>query len=373
VRVDFLVLGAGMAGAAAAYFLAEQGSTIILEREDAPGYHATGRSAALYTETYGNAAIRALTVASGRFFRAPPPGFAATPLLKPRGVMMVAPPAERARFEHELAEGRAFVPNLRVLTPEEALRLCPVLRRDWLGHAFLEPDAMDMDVHAIHQGFLRGFRARGGRLVPSAAPRAVTRQAGRWRVATETEAFEARFLVDAAGAWADEVAALAGVPPVGLVPKRRTAFIVAPPPGLAVEAWPLVGDIAESFYFKPESGRLLASPADETPVPPQDVQPEELDIALAAERIGQATTLAFRHIERKWAGLRTFAPDKTPVIGPDPAAPGFLWMAGQGGYGIQTAPAAGAALAALVATATLPAELAALGLTREQLLPDRLR
>lgn len=373
MRVDFLVLGAGMAGAAAAYFLAEQGSTAILEREDAPGYHATGRSAALYTETYGNAAIRALTVASGRFFRAPPPGFAETPLLKPRGVMMVAPPVARAAFEQALAEGRAFAPNLRVLTPEEALLICPVLRRQWLGHAFLEPDAMDMDVHAIHQGFLGGFRARGGRLVLRAAPRAVTRDGARWRVATATEAFEARFLVNAAGAWADEVAALAGVRPIGLVPKRRTAFIVAPPPGLPVEAWPLVADIAESFYFKPESGKLLASPADETPVPPQDVQPEELDIALAAARIGEATTLAFHRIERKWAGLRSFAPDKTLVIGPDAAAPGFLWMAGQGGYGIQTAPTAGAALAALATTGTLPAELAALGLRREQLLPDRFR
>jgi D-arginine dehydrogenase len=232
---------------------------------------------------------------------------------------------------------------------------------------------MDMDVHAIHQGFLKGVAARGGRLFLDAAPRALRRRDGLWEVGTAMGDFFAPILVDAAGAWADEVAAMAGVPALGLAPLRRTAFLVDPPPGLSIESWPVVADIAEGFYFKPESGKLLASPADETPVPPQDVQPEEFDIALAAERIAAATTLAFRHIARKWAGLRTFAPDRTLVIGPDSAAPGFVWMAGQGGYGIQTAPAAGAALAALATTGTLPAELAELGLTAAQLLPGRLR
>jgi len=251
-----------------------------------------------------------------------------------------------------------------VLTPKQALALCPVLRERWLGHAFLEPDAMDMDVHAIHQGFLKGLRAKGGRIVTGAEARAIARRGGAWQVATAAGSFAAPILVDAAGAWADEIAALAGLPPVGLTPLRRTAFIIEPPPGFAVDAWPLVGDIAQSFYFKPETGKLLVSPADETPLPPQDVQPDEIDIALAAERLAAATTIAFRSVQRKWAGLRTFAPDKTLVIGPDPAAPGFVWMAGQGGYGIQTAPAAGAALAALAAGGALPAELTALGWSR---------
>jgi D-arginine dehydrogenase len=373
VTVDFLILGGGMAGAAAGYFLAERGSIAILEREDVAGYHATGRSAALYTETYGNEAIRALTVASGRFYRAPPAGFAAAPLLTPRGVLMVAPAADAARFAAALAAGRRFAPGLAVLTPAEAGALCPVLRQDWVAHAYLEPEAMDMDVHAIHQGFLRGLRARGGHLVTRAAPQAIDRRGGLWEVATPAGVFRAPVLVDAAGAWADDVAAAAGVAPIGITPLRRTALLVAPPAGVAVERWPMVVDAAESFYFKPETGRLLLSPADETPAPPQDAQPEELDVALAVDRVSAATTLTIRRIERRWAGLRSFAPDRTLVLGPDPAEPGFVWMAGQGGYGIQTAPAAGQALAALAAGEDLPAELSALGLTAAQLLPDRLR
>lgn len=373
MTVDFLVLGGGMAGAAAGYFLAERGSVAILEREDVAGYHATGRSAALYTETYGNEAIRALTVASGRFYRAPPAGFAAAPLLTPRGVLMVAPAADAARFAAALAAGRRFAPGLAVLSPAEACALCPVLRQDWVAHAYLEPEAMDMDVHAIHQGFLRGVRARGGRLVTRAAPQAIDRRGGLWEVASPAGVFRAPVLVNAAGAWADEVAAAAGVAPIGIAPLRRTALIVAPPAGVAVERWPMVVDAAESFYFKPETGRLLLSPADETPVPPQDAQPEEIDVALAVDRVGAATTLAIRRIERKWAGLRSFAPDRTLVLGPEAGEPGFVWMAGQGGYGIQTAPAAGKALAALAAGEDLPTELSALGLTAAQILPDRLR
>jgi D-arginine dehydrogenase len=371
MTTDFLVLGGGIAGAAAGYFLAEHGRVIVLEREDVPGYHSTGRSAALYTETYGNAAIRALTVASGRFYRAPPNGFAEVPLLRPRGLLIVAPAQDQARFAEAVAAGRRFAPNLRVLDHGEALALCPVLRPNWLACAFLEPDAMDMDVHAIHQGFLNGVRAKGGRIITSAGVHQIARRDGRWQVGTAAGTFRAPVLVNAAGAWADEIALLAGVPPIGLVPKRRTALIIAAPE--ASPDWPLVGDVAETFYFKPESGKLLVSPADETPLPPQDVQPDEIDIAIAAERLAAATHLTFRRVERKWAGLRSFVPDKTLVIGPDSAAPGFLWMAGQGGYGIQTAPAAGQALATLATAGHLPRELAALGLRAADLLPDRLR
>jgi D-arginine dehydrogenase len=373
MTVDFLVLGAGMAGASAGYFLADHGEVLILEREEVAGYHTTGRSAALYIETYGNAAIRALTVASGAFFRASPPGFAAAPLLEPRGLLMTAPAADAPRFEAQLEDNRVLAPTLRRLAPREAIALCPVLREDWLAHAFLEPDAMDMDVHAIHQGFLRGVRAKGGRVLTGCAPRMIARQGALWQVETEGASFAARRLVNAAGAWADALAQSAGIAPLGLQPLRRTACLVAPPAGLDIRGWPVVIDAAESFYFKPESGRLLISPADETPLPPQDVQPDELDIALAAARIAAATRLEIRRIERKWAGLRTFAPDRSLVLGPDPAEPSFLWAAGQGGYGIQTAPAAGAALAALATSGTLPAELAARGLRPEHLLPNRLR
>jgi D-arginine dehydrogenase len=369
---DFIVLGAGMAGAAAGYFLADHGRAIVLEGESAPGYHSTGRSAALYTETYGNAAIRALTVASGRFFRAPPAGFADVPLLHRRGLMVIAQAADAARLARDVAAGRRFTPNLRVLTAGEALTLCPVLRDEWAAHAFLEPDAMDMDVHAIHQGFLRGLKAKGGRVVTDAAAQAIAARDGDWQVETRAGRFTAPVVVNAAGAWADDVARLAGLPPVGLVAMRRTALIADADPAPDA-AWPMVVDIGESFYFKPESGRLLISPADETAMPATDVQPGEIDLAEAMARLEAATRLTVHRVLRKWAGLRTFAPDRTLVIGPDPLAPGFIWLAGQGGYGIQTAAAAGRAAAALAQRAVLPADLIQLGVVTADLLPDRLR
>ena len=372
MTADFIVVGGGMAGAAASYFLAEHGRVIVLERESAPGYHSTGRSAALYTETYGNAAIRALTVASGRFFRAPPAGFADVPLLRPRGLMMIARASDAARFERDVAEGKRFVPNLRVLTQSEALALCPVLRDEWTGRAFLEPDAMDMDVHAIHQGFLRGLKAMGGSIVTDAAAQAITAGDDGWQVETRAGRYTAPILVNAAGAWADEVATLAGLPILGFTPKRRTAVIVEVDP-IPSPAWPMVVDIAETFYFKPESGRLLISPADETTMSAADVQPDEIDIAEAVARLEAATRLTVRRVLRKWAGLRTFAPDRTLVIGPDSLAPGFVWMAGQGGYGIQTAAAAGRAVATLARGGALPSDLAELGLVAAELLPNRLR
>ncbi|HWG79865.1 MAG TPA: FAD-binding oxidoreductase [Stellaceae bacterium] len=369
---DFIVLGAGMAGAAAGYFLADHGRGIVLERERAPGYHSTGRSAALYTETYGNAAIRALTVASGRFFRAPPAGFGDVPLLNRRGLMVIAQASDGARLAREVAAAKRLVPSLRLLGCGAAKALCPVLRDEWTAGAFLEPDAMDMDVHAIHQGFLRGFKAKGGRVVTDAAAQAIAARDGDWQVETPVGRFIAPVVVNAAGAWADDVARLAGLPPLGLVAKRRTALIVDADPAPHA-AWPMVVDIGESFYFKPESGRLLISPADETAMPATDAQPDEIDIAEAVARLEGATRLKVRRVLRKWAGLRTFAVDRTPVIGPDPLAPGFVWMAGQGGYGIQTAAAAGRAAAALAQGAALPDDLARLGVIAADLLPDRLR
>jgi D-arginine dehydrogenase len=371
MQVDFAVLGAGMAGAAAGYFLAEHGSVAVLEREDIAGYHSTGRSAALYTETYGSATVRALTVASGAFFRAPPAGFAEVPLLKPRGVMIIARAADRARFAAEVEHARRFAPNLRLLDPDEARSVCPALREEWLAQTFLEPDAMDMDVHAIHQGFLRGLGRKGGQVITGAAPQRIARRGAGWHIETAAGGLSAGLLVNAAGAWADAVAALAGLPPLGLSPLRRTA-ILAEATSPVDPAWPLVCDIDESFYFKPESGGLLLSPADETPVGPSDAQPEELDVAVAIARVEAATRLEIRRVRRKWAGLRTFAPDRSLVIGPDPEEPRFLWMAGQGGYGIQTAPAAGAAAAALATGQALPEALRAQGIESAALLPERL-
>jgi len=369
---DFVIVGGGIAGAAAAAHLAAQGRTILLERETQPGYHSTGRSAALFSETYGNRAIRTLSRASRAFYEARADGVSEHPILSPRGTLLYAMPGQMPALETMWAELSPLDPSIRRLDPGETRRLVPVLRHDQVEAAIHEPGAMDIDVHGLHQAYLRLFRGRGGRIVTEAAAQRLS-FAGTWTVTTPAGDFAAPVVVDAAGAWADQVAELAGLPPVGLVPKRRTALIVAPPPGLEIGAWPLTIDVEESGYFKPEAGKLLVSPADETPVAPCDVQPDELDVAIAIDRLTRATTIEVRHVERKWAGLRSFVADKTPVVGFDPLAEGFFWLAGQGGYGIQTAEAMGRSAAALICRGDLPPDIARLGLEAKTLSPARFR
>ncbi len=337
---DVLVVGAGIAGASAAFALARAGFSVrLLEREDQPGYHSTGRSAALFVKSYGNATVRELTRRSEAFFREPPEDFAETPLLHPRGVLLIARSDQLAALEREYAFARRFVPTVRRLDGEAARRMVPLLREGYAVAAVLDPEAADIDVHALLQGYLRGLRRYGGELVLDAGVGAIVRQGSCWRLHTRAGIHEAPLVINAAGAWADRLAEQAGIPPLGLVPMRRTAFILDPPAGIAVDRWPAVIDVEERFYVKPDAGRLLGSPADETPSPPCDAAPEEIDIAVAVERILAAFALEVRTIRRRWAGLRTFAPDRTPVLGFAPEAEGFFWLAGQGGYGIQTAPA----------------------------------
>lgn len=370
---DFIVIGGGIAGASAASFLAERGATLLLERESQPGYHTTGRSAALYSEAYGNAAIRALTTGARPFFLAPPLGFAEHPLLTARGAMFIGRADQVGTLDRTAAETRALQPSIRRIDAAEARRVCPALKADYVAGAVLEPEAMDIDVHALHQGFLRALRARGGRLQTDAEVVGLERSPAGWRVRSPAGEFRGRIVVNAAGAWADEMAKLAGAEPVRLVPKRRTAILFAAPAGCDISRWPLVVDVDETFYFKPDAGKLLGSPADETPSPPCDAQPEELDVALAVERIQQAADLPIARIERRWAGLRSFVADKTPVAGFDPRVEGFFWLAGQGGYGIQTAPSLGRLAAALVVGEGVPADLAALGVSEPALGPARCR
>lgn len=262
---------------------------------------------------------------------------------------------------------RALVPNIEWWTQADILRRVPVLRPEAAVYAVYEPDAMDMDVHAIHHGFLRGARKAGAQLVCDAEAGPVRREGDVWCVETGAGRFCAPILINAAGAWCDELARLAGVAPVGLVPKRRTALTFDAPAGLEFHDWPIVIDADERYYFKPDAGVLLATPANEDPVPPQDVQPEELDIALAVDRLEQATTLKVRQVRRKWAGLRSFVADRTPVVGFAPDAPGFFWLAGQGGYGIQTAPAMDELAAALVRGLPVPPAIAAFGVRAQDL------
>lgn len=368
---DILVIGGGMAGASAAYFLGSEARVILLERESQPGYHTTGRSAALFAEAYGNAAIRAITRASRSFLLDPPDGFAQAPILTPRGTIFAATEALLATLAAEHAEIAKLSSTVRMVDGDELRRLHPALDPQHIVAGLLSPDDMDIDVHALHWGFLRGLRAGGGEVVTDAEVLSLARTDGVWRVETRAGTFEAPTVVNAAGAWCDEVASMAGAAPVGLVPKRRTAFTFDPPTGLAVDHLPAVVMADESWYVKPEAGRLLGSPADETPSPPTDAQPEELDLAIAVDRIETFTTLKVGRFHSKWAGLRSFVADKTPVAGRDPVIEGLVWCAGQGGYGIQTAAGMGRLTAALALGRDIPADIAALGVTRVTLSPDR--
>ena len=373
VQADFLVIGGGIAGASVAHWLAPHGRVIVLEREAQPGYHSTGRSAALFMESYGTPQVRALTMASRAFLQHPPAGFSEHPLLTPRGAMMVARPEQAAELEAHWQVLHAMSPDARHLSAEEACAMVPVLRPERVLGAVYEPDASDMDVHAIHQGYLRGMRRSGGTLACSAEVTAMRRGADGWEVDAGGTRYQAPVVLNAAGAWVDVVARLAGVQPLGLQPRRRSAFIFAPPQGLDAAAWPLVFGADEDWYIKPDAGMLLGSPANADLVEPQDVQPEEMDIALAIHRIEEATTLAIRRPTRTWAGLRSFVADGDLVGGFDDAAPGFFWVAAQGGYGIQTSAAMGETCAALARGLPVPAHPASFGLTAQMLGPARLR
>lgn len=366
---DFLVIGAGIAGASIGYFLAPHGRVVLLERESQPGYHTTGRSAALFIENYGTPQVRSLTCASRAFFEHPPQGFTEHALLTPRGAMFVGGPDKAAALDDVYETGRALSPRIRRLTPAEAAARVPVLKPG-LG-AVYEEDPMDMDVNAIHQGYLRGLKARGGRIACDAGVTRCERVGGDWAIEAGGNGYRAPVVINAAGAWCDAIGRLAGAKPIGLQPKRRSAFIFAPPEGASIASWPMVIGADESFYFKPDAGMLLGSPANEDPVDPQDVQPEEYDIALGIQRIEEATTMQIRRPTRTWAGLRSFVADGDLVGGYDPAREGFFWLAAQGGYGIQTSPAMGEACASLVRGGEIPARIADFGLTAAMLAPAR--
>ena len=373
VRCDFLVIGGGIAGASAGYALAEHGSVIVLEREDQPGYHSTGRSAAQFTELYGNHVIRSLARISKPFLENPPEGFTDSKILTPRGALFIATEAQQPQLRAFAEFAAEEAVPVRELSRDEVCDMVPVMRPDAFRFGLHEPESTDMDVHALHGGFLRGLRERGGQVVTDAEVSILSRDADRWAVTTrDGAAYQALIVVNAAGAWADMVAEMAGVRPVGLVPKRRTAMLFDPPADQNSGNWPLVIDMDEQWYFKPDAGKLLGSSADETPIEPCDVQPEELDIAIAVDRIERMTSLKVGRIDHRWSGLRTFAKDKTVVVGFAPDAAGFFWLAGQGGYGIETSPAMATATASLIVDGKLPDSFAELGLSPADIAPDRL-
>ncbi len=366
---DFIVIGAGIAGASVAAHLAASHTVLILEMEDRPGYHTTGRSAASFEPNYGPIPMLALTRASANFFKNPPASFADAPLFNPRGSLYLAADGEEAATEYLLSKSE----GLEEISELEATKLLPILRPGYTKRAFLDKATGDLDVDLLHRGYLRQFKLAAGVLHSNAEVVALTYNAGSWIVESKLGKFSAPVIINAAGAWGDVVAKIAGIAPVGLVPKRRSIGVVpiAGYPGF--EKWPMMMDVADTWYAKPQSGKMIVSSADATPVEPHDAYADDMAIAEGIERLMTATTFEVSHLDHSWGGLRTFVPDGNVVVGFDPHAEGFFWLVGQGGYGIQSAPALSRTAAALAEKKSIPVDVIEAGLKITHIHPERLR
>ncbi|WP_137933920.1 NAD(P)/FAD-dependent oxidoreductase [Mesorhizobium comanense] len=360
-----VVIGGGIAGLSLAAAMRDWAEITVLEREPHLGYHASGRSAALFTETYGNRLVRALTLASRR--QIVDGGFVA----HRRGALHVGWNGDDAAIDRLAGDLQALVPSVRRLSAAELHALVPVIAAEATCGGVYEPDAVDVDTGKMLADCASALKAGGGLIRTGEEVRAISRNGGAFRVETNAGVHSADIVVNAAGAWVDTVASLAGLSGLGFQPKRRTAFLFDPPAGADISGWPLVVDLHEQFYFKPDAGRLIGSLADETDTEPCDAYPEDIDVAIAVDRIEQATSMRIGRPSTPWAGLRTFAPDRTPVIGFDPRLPGFFWLGGQGGYGFQVSLALARLGAALMRGAPLPDDVTALGVTAAALAPDR--
>lgn len=339
---DFIVIGGGIAGISAAAMLSEQASVIVLEAEAQTGYHSTGRSAAMFIRNYGNATLRALNANAEPFFLRPE-GVSDSSLLTPRGELIIAREDEMDVF----ADYAAGASGLDDLTPDEAVELVPILRKDKIAAALIEHDAQDIDVDRLLQGYIRKLRRQGGKIETRQQVSALSQNGANWHIKTADQEYSAPVVINAAGAWADTVAGLAGIAPLGITPMRRTAALLPAPDGHDISRWPLLASASEDWYAKPEAGALLVSPADEDPVEPHDAWVDDMVLAEGIDRFEQAVTISVTKITHSWAGLRSFTADRTPVAGFDPQVGGFFWLAGQGGYGVQTAPALSHLTAAL--------------------------
>jgi D-arginine dehydrogenase len=373
---DFLIIGGGVAGLSAASRLVGHGKVVVLEAEAALGYHSSGRSVSFSHYGIGNAAVRGLTAWSRPFFEAPPEGFSPVPLARTVPSLYFAEEETLPALTALEAEMARFTDRTRRIDPAAMAALCPALRTGAGGAVggVVDPTGLKLDADVLLQAYARAVRGGGGEVLIGRRIASIERNGERWRVRSEYgEHWTAPILIDAAGAWADRIAALAGVAPIGLEPKRRTIIVVDPPAGADVAGWPFTHSVAGDFYMLAEAGRLLVSPVDEVADDPCDAAPDDYDVALAADRLEHYTTVPVSRIAHRWAGLRSFVADRTPTAGFDPEAPGFFWLAGQGGYGLQTAPAMAAAVEALVTGGQWPEGLAELGVLPEQVRPERLR
>ncbi len=334
------MIGAGIAGLSAAASLASYGSTALVEMESQPCHHSSGRSAAIFVPSYGNDAVRQLTSISKRIIDRSLP----EALVRTRGIIVAARKGGDA--------GMADPGQIRI-EPDEIFARVPIMRAELLSHGWFEADAQDMDVHAMHLHYLKQLRTNG-RLITNFLVRSVFRHQGRWQLSDGKNTIEAPVVVNASGAWLEQMSALFGAEPLGMVPMRRSAALVDPPAGIDPSDWPMVVDVEETIYFKPDAGKLLICPADTASTEPCDAWPEDLDIAIGVDRFQSLTTHEVRRVSHMWAGLRSFVPDESPLIGRDRQVEGLFWLGALGGFGVQTAPATGAVVAAMAAGANLP-------------------
>lgn len=364
---DFLVVGAGIAGASVAAHLAESHTVVLVDMEERAGFHSTGRSAASYEPNYGPAPMLAFTRASHPFFMQPPKGFGDANLFTSRGSLFLEEEGQEADTETLLNTAS----GLEEISIAESCRLFPILRHDYAKRSFLDTQTGDLDVDLIHRGYLRLFKERGGSLLLSSPLVSAAQHDATWRARCGSTEIEAVTIINAAGAWGDEVAKLCGAQPIGLQAKRRSIGVVPMPAGLEFAHWPMVMNVGETWYAKPQSGKLIVSSAEATPVDPHDAYADDMAIAEGVDRLMQATTLDVQRLDHSWGGLRTFAPDGKPVIGFDPSTEGFFWLVGQGGYGIQSCPALSVTAANMARSLAIPKDIIDLGLDTADILPDR--
>ena len=373
MKADFIIIGSGMAGMSAAYRLSKHGKVIVLEKEGLLGYHTTGRSAAFFTENYGNQIIRSITKASRYFLENPPACFKEHELMTKYGGSLFISNNRQSKFiDKELEYAKSLSANVFEISKKEARKMVPVIKEDYIDRALHEPDSKAMDVDLIHQGFFRGLKENNGEIFFNSEVNKIKKINNEWKIYTKNAELSSPIIINAAGAWCDEIAILAGCNPLNLSPKRRTVIIFESSENISSSDWPVVIDIEDKFYFKSEAGKILASPADETDSLPCDAQPEEIDIALTVDRIENATNFKIKKIDHKWAGLRSFFPDRTPIVGEDPLESNFYWLAGQGGYGIQTAPGISKIIECLITGKKWPNYLSDLSIKPETLSPNRL-